>query len=113
MYYAGKIISKSKLRKKFRWGAGPMAKLSGGGGSSGGKGGGSPGMGNGGTSAAAADHLQTIKREIAILKKLSKHPNINALVEVLDDEKEDNLYMSMFETSVLSLGSLSVSKQYS
>jgi hypothetical protein len=43
-----------------------------------------------------ADHLHTIKREIAILKKISKHPNINALVEVLDDGSEDNLYMSTF-----------------
>jgi serine/threonine protein kinase len=33
-----------------------------------------------------------IRREIAILKKIS-HPNINAMVEVLDDVKEDNLYM--------------------
>ncbi|KAJ3176912.1 Calcium calmodulin-dependent protein kinase kinase 2 [Irineochytrium annulatum] len=36
------------------------------------------------------DPLTCVKREIAILKKLSKHPNINALVEVVDDETEDN-----------------------
>lgn len=76
-YYACKIISKSRLRKKFRWS--------------------SPGS-RGGLSTSAEsvqmDHLWSIKREVAILKKLSKHPNINALVEVLDDGKEDNLYMS-------------------
>ncbi|RKO97429.1 hypothetical protein CXG81DRAFT_701, partial [Caulochytrium protostelioides] len=63
-YYACKIISKSRLRRKFRWSA------------------------NG-----SQDHLKIVKREIAILKKLSLHPNINALVEVLDDAKEDLLYM--------------------
>jgi serine/threonine protein kinase len=40
--------------------------------------------------------LGLVKREIAILKKLSKHPNINALIEVVDDVREDNLYMSKF-----------------
>ncbi|KAJ3021058.1 hypothetical protein HKX48_009303 [Thoreauomyces humboldtii] len=73
-YYACKIVSKARLRKKFRWSGGP---------------------GNRGPPSAEAsmDHLSSIKREVAILKKLSKHPNINALVEVLDDGKEDNLYM--------------------
>ncbi|TPX70158.1 hypothetical protein SpCBS45565_g01940 [Spizellomyces sp. 'palustris'] len=73
-YYACKIISKSRLRKKFRWSNT---------GFSAGASGGDPEM----------DHLASVKREVAILKKLSKHPNINALVEVLDDGKEDNLYM--------------------
>ncbi|KAI9003659.1 kinase-like domain-containing protein [Gaertneriomyces semiglobifer] len=75
-YYACKIVSKNRLRKKLMWsamappGAGPCQ---------------SPGCPNG--------YMEAIKREIAILKKLSKHPNINNLVEVLDDEKEDSLYM--------------------
>lgn len=34
-----------------------------------------------------------MEREVAILKKISKHPNINALIEVLDDLQEDNLYL--------------------
>jgi hypothetical protein len=60
-YYACKIISKTRLKRKFRFGPDP---------------------------------LSNIQREVAILKKLSQHRNINALIEVLDDEKEDNLYMS-------------------
>ncbi|KAJ3105310.1 Calcium/calmodulin-dependent protein kinase kinase 1 [Phlyctochytrium planicorne] len=59
-YYACKIISKSRLRKQFRF---------------------------------SGDHMGSIHREIAILKKLTKHPNVNALVEVLNDDNEDNLYM--------------------
>ncbi|KAI8827101.1 kinase-like domain-containing protein [Fimicolochytrium jonesii] len=78
-YYACKIISKSRLRKKFRWSQSLPVR------------GGSAGSGSG--SSGINDHLGSIKREVAILKKLSKHPNINALVEVLDDGKEDNLYM--------------------
>ncbi|KAI8905722.1 kinase-like domain-containing protein [Powellomyces hirtus] len=72
-YYACKIVSKARLRKKFRWSH------------AGGR--------SGSNDSPDVDHLATIKREVAILKKLSKHPNINALVEVLDDGKEDNLYM--------------------
>ncbi|RKO88477.1 hypothetical protein BDK51DRAFT_51544 [Blyttiomyces helicus] len=64
-YYACKIISKSRLRKKFRWDS----------------------------AVGGGDGLGSIKREVAILKKLSIHRNINALVEVLDDAKEDSLYM--------------------
>ncbi|KAI8594050.1 hypothetical protein BDZ88DRAFT_402424 [Geranomyces variabilis] len=77
-YYACKIVSKARLRKKFRW-----------------SGGGRSGQGGGSSDSECkdTDHLSSIKREVAILKKLSKHPNINALVEVLDDGKEDNLYM--------------------
>ncbi|KAJ3092245.1 Calcium/calmodulin-dependent protein kinase kinase 1 [Quaeritorhiza haematococci] len=79
LYYACKIISKSRLKKKFRWA---------------GCGGHRPAIGGAGPAPAlAADHLANIKWEIAILKKVSKHPNINALIEVLDDAKEDNLYM--------------------
>ncbi|KAI8851477.1 kinase-like domain-containing protein [Chytridium lagenaria] len=59
-YFACKIISKSRLKRQFRF---------------------------------SNDHLSSVKKEIAILKKLSRHPNINALVEVLSDDNEDNLYM--------------------
>ena len=44
-------------------------------------------------SVAPKDYLEEIRREIAILKKISDHPNFTTLVEVLDDEKEDKLYM--------------------
>ncbi|KAJ3162447.1 Calcium/calmodulin-dependent protein kinase kinase 1 [Geranomyces michiganensis] len=74
-YYACKIVSKARLRKKFRW-SGVRS-----------------GEGANSSDVVDTDHLSSIKREVAILKKLSKHPNINALVEVLDDGKEDNLYM--------------------
>ncbi|KAJ3026405.1 UNVERIFIED_CONTAM: Calcium/calmodulin-dependent protein kinase kinase 1, partial [Siphonaria sp. JEL0065] len=74
-YYACKVISKSKLKKKFRWKGVPV------------KGPRSISSGNDG------DPILAIRKEVAILKKLSKHPNINLLVEVLEDEKEDNLYM--------------------
>ncbi|KAJ3220100.1 hypothetical protein HDU67_006856 [Dinochytrium kinnereticum] len=66
-YYACKVISKSRLKRQFRF---------------------------------SGDHLTTVKKEIAILKKLSKHPNINSLVEVLNDENEDNLYMSELIRSI-------------
>lgn len=39
------------------------------------------------------DPLDQIKKEVAIFKKMTKHPNIASLVEVLDDAKEDNIYM--------------------
>lgn len=39
-----------------------------------------------------SDPLKSVRREIAILKKLD-HPNVIKLVEVLDDPDEDNLYM--------------------
>ncbi|ORY37590.1 kinase-like protein [Rhizoclosmatium globosum] len=74
-YYACKVVSKSKLKKKFRWNCTPML--------------GPRSM----VTEKEVDPIQNIRREVAILKKLSKHPNINALVEVLDDENDDNLYM--------------------
>ncbi|XP_050679716.1 calcium/calmodulin-dependent protein kinase kinase 1 isoform X2 [Leptidea sinapis] len=40
----------------------------------------------------APDPLQSIYREIAVLKKLD-HPNVVKLVEVLDDPAEDQLYL--------------------
>jgi calcium/calmodulin-dependent protein kinase kinase 2 len=38
--------------------------------------------------------IDLIKEEIAIMKKLN-HPNLCALIEVLDDPREDSLYMVM------------------
>eukprot|EP00842_Homolaphlyctis_polyrhiza_P001435 jgi/Hompol1/2292/HPOL_005927-RA len=79
-YYACKVMSKNRLRRKFRW----MHTAQ-------------TGSVPGGLSllGAESDHdmMDTIKREVAVLKKLSKHPNIVNLIEVLDDVKEDNLYM--------------------
>ncbi|KAI8925266.1 kinase-like domain-containing protein [Entophlyctis helioformis] len=86
-YYACKIISKSRLRKKYRWthGAGPPGRPS------------MSSMSSGVSSMTDGRgddaFMEMIKREVAILKKLSKHHNIVSLVEVLDDAKEDNLYM--------------------
>ena len=40
----------------------------------------------------AKDALYLIREEIAIMKKLN-HPNLVQLIEVLDDPKEDSLYM--------------------
>jgi len=100
-YYACKIISKSRIRKKFRWtNAGPARSRT-----STSAHAGSGGSGNGsGQDSASPDgdispnskdpELGVVEREIAILKKLSKHRHINSLVEVLDDGNEDNLYMS-------------------
>eukprot|EP01137_Pigoraptor_chileana_P037208 Opistho-2@33934 len=65
MRHAVKILSKKRLRRK-----GPVGR---------------PGPGG-------ADPLMDVRREIAILKKLD-HPNIVKLVEVIDDQKEDNLYL--------------------
>ncbi|KAI9006955.1 hypothetical protein DFJ74DRAFT_773563 [Hyaloraphidium curvatum] len=79
IYYACKIVSKSRLRKKFRWPEGTPRR--------------SPGRGPGGAAEEARDPMDPIKREIAILKKVSDHPCINQLVEVMDDAREDNLYM--------------------
>ncbi|KAI9197187.1 kinase-like domain-containing protein [Polychytrium aggregatum] len=75
-FYACKIISKLRLRKKFRW-----------------QGGGLGGCSTPGGTVQQDAALATVRQEIAILKKISKHNNINGLVEVLDDQKEDNLYL--------------------
>lgn len=42
--------------------------------------------------AEAKDALYLIRAEIAIMKKLH-HPNLVALIEVLDDPEDDSLYM--------------------
>ena len=39
------------------------------------------------------DHMDLVRHEIAILKRLSRHPHILTLTEVLDDQKSDSLYM--------------------
>ena len=62
--FACKIISKKRLLKKLRF---------------------LPLSGN--------ERLEIIKAEIAILKKVSHHPNIITLVEVLDSNTDENLYM--------------------
>ena len=64
-YYACKRISKSRIRKTFRFQA-----LHG-----------------------HFDITAEMKREVAVLKKLSKHSNIVHLIEVLDDSTEDELYL--------------------
>ncbi|KNE61349.1 CAMKK/CAMKK-META protein kinase [Allomyces macrogynus ATCC 38327] len=66
--YACKAISKSRLRRKFRFRAVALGE-------------------------DAAECTDKVKTEIAVLKKLSAHPNITSLYEVLDDVQEDNLYM--------------------
>jgi len=40
------------------------------------------------------DPLEKVYREIAIMKKLD-HPNVVKLVEVLNDQEADNLYMGI------------------
>ncbi|KAJ3257559.1 Calcium/calmodulin-dependent protein kinase kinase 1 [Boothiomyces macroporosus] len=62
--YACKIISKSRLLKQFRFVPGGEAAA-----------------------------MELIKREVAILKKVSNHSKIISLYEVLDDANEDNLYL--------------------
>jgi hypothetical protein len=68
-FYACKIISKSRLRKGFRFSGEKSFK-------------------------SDNDVLADIRLEIAILKKLSHHPRIVSLREVLDDSAHDNLYLS-------------------
>lgn len=70
-YFALKMISKSRLIKKMRWKA----------------------LMNG---TPLEDISEEMRKEIAVLRKLSRHPNINYLVEVLDSSEEDNLYLSRF-----------------
>jgi hypothetical protein len=63
-YFACKIISKSRLMKKFRFEAGDRN-----------------------------EKIRKMKQEVAVLKKVSNHPKIIKLHEVLDDEQDDNLYL--------------------
>ncbi|KAI3652060.1 hypothetical protein MP228_003363 [Amoeboaphelidium protococcarum] len=105
LYYACKCISKKKLRKMGMWKSGPdrkrkqtqditlssatdapssqsncKAKVS-------------QSTSISSQSAIAFDYMNFVKHEIAVLKKLSRHPNIATLVETLDDQKYDTLYM--------------------
>ena len=50
--------------------------------------------GNSTNPGSAGNAIDLIKEEIAIMKKLN-HPNLCALIEVLDDPREDSLYMVM------------------
>ncbi|KAJ3127502.1 Calcium/calmodulin-dependent protein kinase kinase 1 [Nowakowskiella sp. JEL0407] len=83
-FYACKILSKTRLKNKFRQARIPPSRS-----------GRMLSVDSNHTNSSAGDdyRLGLVKREIAILKKLSKHPNINALLEVVDDAGEDNLYM--------------------
>ena len=70
-HYAMKILDKAKLVKKFAFFRRPPPRRG---------------------SRAAPDPLAQVNREIAILKKLS-HPNVVRLIEVLDDQDDNYLYM--------------------
>ena len=73
-----KILSKKKLQKK----AGIFGRIA------------PTRKGSGGRLIKKAENpLDKVYREIAILKKVD-HPNVVKLVEVVDDPKEDNLYMT-------------------
>lgn len=96
-FYACKIISKSRIRKKERFA--PSARPGQSSNSGNNTMGPIIGSGGGGSASGLDNGLLSIKREIAIFKKIS-HPNINALVEVLDDVKDDNLYMSKAQQKV-------------
>jgi len=78
-YFACKVISKSKLKRNFRFTRLARRRNA-------------PG-GNDDILSDDEDPLEQIKREVAIFKNLTKHPNISLLVEVLDDAREDNIYM--------------------
>lgn len=94
-YYACKAISKKRLRKKSMWKFGPRLNAV------------NTGVSNmlllnNSTSASNNNshhgkfpYMDMVRKEIAILKKLSRHPNIATLVEVLDDEGKDTMYMIM------------------
>ncbi|ORX83142.1 kinase-like protein [Anaeromyces robustus] len=77
-YFACKVISKSRLKRNFRFAQVARRRTL---------------NRNGSSSSFEDDPLNQIKKEVAIFKKMSKHPNIALLVEVLDDAREDNIYM--------------------
>ena len=82
--YAMKVLSKSRMQKKRRMGRRRRATD---GMSTGEEG---EGAGEGGDS----EEWEAVKREVAIMKKLS-HPNVVRLVEVIDDPTADSLYLVM------------------
>lgn len=49
-----------------------------------------------------ADSLYLVRGEIAIMKKLN-HENVVKLIEVLDDPKDDSLYMGAYPPFYLSV----------
>ena len=79
-HYAIKILSKQRLRKTKQrlrnMGSGPRAR--------------SPAVGK---PAADVDDLGEIKVEIAVLKKISRHPYFVNLIEFLSGENDDSVYM--------------------
>lgn len=86
-YYACKAVSKKRLRKKNIWRNGPQRKKKSIVGPE------FPVVAPEQPAAVKFDYMQMIRREIAIMKRLSCHPRVSTLVEVLDDEKHDTLYM--------------------
>jgi serine/threonine protein kinase len=97
LLYACKILSKSKLKSKFR---SIPRNVS---------------LSEGKPTSLEDYRLSLVKREIAILKKLSNHPNINSLIEVVDDPREDNLYMifELCERSLMKLELFCITTPYS
>lgn len=68
-FFACKIMSKSRLMRKFRFQHSKFTPLS------------------------EEDKMMKIKREVAVLKKVSDHHSIIKLCEVLDDATDENLYL--------------------
>jgi len=77
-HYAIKIVSKTKLKRKGKLvKSKPRAD--------------SPSLAD--NPRKESDYMDVTRRELAVLKKISNHPNICRLVEILDDESEENLYL--------------------
>ncbi|ORX46441.1 kinase-like protein [Piromyces finnis] len=77
-YFACKMISKSRLKRNFRLSRLARRRNI---------------TGEEEEQYDPEEHLLQIKKEVAILKNLTKHPNIVLLVEVLNDTREDNIYL--------------------
>jgi serine/threonine protein kinase len=90
-YYACKSIDKKKLMKKNIWHRGPQRCKSPGGKDS--KECASTSTDTINSVKKGFDYMDMVKREIAILKKVCTHPNIAKLIEVLNDQRHDHLYM--------------------
>lgn len=88
-FYACKAVNKKRLRKKNLWKNGPPRRKQ--------------GIDSdckvhsrsstGESTQKVVDYMDCIRKEIAIMKRLSKHPHIVTLTEVLDDENQDTLYL--------------------
>ena len=83
-HYAMKILSKRKLFQK----AGLYGRMA-------------PARTNKSRTGTIAHPLDRVYREVAVLKKLD-HPNVVKLVEVLDDQDQDNLYMGASSSTAIS-----------